>query len=992
MHNSLLSQSTGSSQLTAINRYHTARIATYVPRILFSIMSRYDTANDEFYILRSLAWSLKGRLTRPKDRNESKCSELTSYCALIETKLRASLMRDFDTRLFTPPADELFKSLIELLESLVNEGFIATCLVPPRPPHMQDSSDHYSTQSVPMDYPKIRSVIKHLRQTEFDKRTENFELFYSAEQCEDSPTIFYVGSAELAKRTLKTISEICDSLHDMLDSSGTPKRKRPLEAENFSTNPTEFNDADILFRKHVTAVFNGLHRHLTCASHQVQLRWPDERCDKVDLFLSKCSDISTWHEVQCLCYFSNESNRRINNLCEALQQFQNFQIQVTVENRRLYPEGVYFTEPKASYTSHLVSSSPRTLEELVKTNVFYKMTTDDYLKGSPLPAKLFNRADRCTLALHLSWCFLNFFDASFMTRNWSSANIAFLVPPNHEIQEGALYIRCSLEAACREEVYSAGHPVLTSLAKTLFEIYFGDISAELETHMGSHIKIWGELCRMVSVAQYAEGCSYLEAVQGCLYLHNDWIEAKKSGKDADSKLRELIYKKVVSHLVREHESFENSAKKRQRVEKDSVRITHAVRSTAIGRDSGSRESSLPKPLISRDEQQKSMEYIEENKFNNTECRIGLQGTIINYGHINITDDQSLSEKLKPRKIIVPQGLYKSSYQDHKERNPLISRDQRTVAIVCALTLEADAVRAVFDDTYDCRNQIYDKHPEDWNTYTIGRIGKYNVVLCHLPDVGISNAAIATSRLRISYPRVELTLVVGVCGAVPSPGTGEIFLGDIIISDGLLKYGSGNVAPYPEIQERLNKLKNPAERTCFQRNTSKYLGFLQNVRKSDYSYPGIDNDKLFPDIYTHKPYGRDPIIQCNCTTCSQKGGSICDEIRKMDCSILGCVGELRQRVRLEEDKQEKFQPRLHIGKIASGDIVMTSGKDRNALAERENVIGFEMEGAGVWDNGSCLIIKGVSDYADSHKSNSWQLYAAATAACGAKAFLEFWFNN
>ncbi|KAH2587515.1 hypothetical protein KXW93_007624, partial [Aspergillus fumigatus] len=54
-----------------------------------------------------------------------------------------------------------------------------------------------------------------------------------------------------------------------------------------------------------------------------------------------------------------------------------------------------------------------------------------------------------------------------------------------------------------------------------------------------------------------------------------------------------------------------------------------------------------------------------------------------------------------------------------------------------------------------------------------------------------------------------------------------------------------------------------------------------------------------------------------------------------------------------------------------------------------VIGFKMEGAGVWDNIPCIIIKGVCDYADSHKSKVWQAYAAATGASAAKALLESW---
>jgi hypothetical protein len=85
-----------------------------------------------------------------------------------------------------------------------------------------------------------------------------------------------------------------------------------------------------------------------------------------------------------------------------------------------------------------------------------------------------------------------------------------------------------------------------------------------------------------------------------------------------------------------------------------------------------------------------------------------------------------------------------------------------------------------------------------------------------------------------------------------------------------------------------------------------------------------------------------------------------------------------------------KPVVHFGLIASADTVMKSGEDRDEAAARDGVIAFEMEGAGVWENfpGS-LVIKGVCDYADSHKSKEWQGYAAATAAAAAKAFLENW---
>lgn len=47
----------------------------------------------------------------------------------------------------------------------------------------------------------------------------------------------------------------------------------------------------------------------------------------------------------------------------------------------------------------------------------------------------------------------------------------------------------------------------------------------------------------------------------------------------------------------------------------------------------------------------------------------------------------------------------------------------------------------------------------------------------------------------------------------------------------------------------------------------------------------------------------------------------------------------------------------------------------------------MEAAGLMNSFPCLVIRGICDYADSHKNDRWQRYAAATAAAYAKEFLS-----
>ncbi len=41
--------------------------------------------------------------------------------------------------------------------------------------------------------------------------------------------------------------------------------------------------------------------------------------------------------------------------------------------------------------------------------------------------------------------------------------------------------------------------------------------------------------------------------------------------------------------------------------------------------------------------------------------------------------------------------------------------------------------------------------------------------------------------------------------------------------------------------------------------------------------------------------------------------------------------------------------------------------------------FEMEAAGLMNEFPCLVIRGICDYADSHKNDDWQEYASTVAA-------------
>jgi nucleoside phosphorylase len=329
-----------------------------------------------------------------------------------------------------------------------------------------------------------------------------------------------------------------------------------------------------------------------------------------------------------------------------------------------------------------------------------------------------------------------------------------------------------------------------------------------------------------------------------------------------------------------------------------------------------------------------------------------------------------------------------------------SRSDFAIAIICALPLEADAVEAVFDETYDRLSKIYGKQPGDGNSYINGRIGEHNIVLCYMPGTGKGSAASVASSLRVSYTRIQLALVVGICGGVPHPSSDQqIFLGDVIISNAVVEYDFGRQYPSGfrrktdvkdtlgrpdrEIRTLLTGLKARRTRIEFQDQMYEHHRIIQQSDEL-WRHPR-SADVLFKASYHHKHYGDGISIRCCCLR-GDSPDDICEEALEKTCNSLGCDDSQVSRHR---DGTKAVKASVHIGKVASADTVMKSGEHRDKIVRKEGVIGFEMEASGVWDNLECIIIKGVSDYADSHKGKTWQAYAAAIGASATKAFLGYW---
>ncbi|GFF29222.1 Pfs and NB-ARC domain protein [Aspergillus lentulus] len=314
------------------------------------------------------------------------------------------------------------------------------------------------------------------------------------------------------------------------------------------------------------------------------------------------------------------------------------------------------------------------------------------------------------------------------------------------------------------------------------------------------------------------------------------------------------------------------------------------------------------------------------------------------------------------------------------------REEFEIAIICSLPCEVEAIDALLDEVYDRFGEIYDKEPEDRNA----------------PEAEKCSSASVASSLMFSYTGVQLALVVGTCGGVPSPSCSErdIFLGDIVIADSVIEFDVGVQCPWGfqretsikaalgrpnrAIRTLLNALSIDGNCKLMEKESAGFLEELQSRGASKWQYPGASKDILFASAYRHRHRRRSDLEYVRIGAGFED--TLCKDAPEEECCISGCD---EQQVHRRRSSEKSVKPALHIGTIASGDTVMESGEHRDRIAEMEEVIAFETIGAGVWDTLPCVIINGVSDYADGHKNEVWRNYAAAVAASAAKAFLQYW---
>ncbi|KAF3942014.1 hypothetical protein ABW19_dt0208144 [Dactylella cylindrospora] len=309
----------------------------------------------------------------------------------------------------------------------------------------------------------------------------------------------------------------------------------------------------------------------------------------------------------------------------------------------------------------------------------------------------------------------------------------------------------------------------------------------------------------------------------------------------------------------------------------------------------------------------------------------------------------------------------------KGKGKLLSCDDYTIGWICALPLEMTAARCMLDVV----------HPDipftDGGSYAYGSIAGHNIVIAGLPKgaTGTTSVAVIAQRMLSTFRSIKFGILAGIGGGVPSRKH-DIRLGDVVVSSpttgtgGVIQWDFGKTVQ-GGVFEPTGMLNRPPNILLEAITNLESIQAAEGNKIMDHISTMIQRYPLLAVHYSQPSLFADNLYQANYDHPEEEETCFrCDPTRRIP----------------------RFPPRfgnrpvVHYGLIASGNQVMKHGSTRDIVSKRfGGVLCFEMEAAGLMNDFPCVVIRGISDYADSHKNDVWQHYAAATAAGYTKELLN-----
>lgn len=319
---------------------------------------------------------------------------------------------------------------------------------------------------------------------------------------------------------------------------------------------------------------------------------------------------------------------------------------------------------------------------------------------------------------------------------------------------------------------------------------------------------------------------------------------------------------------------------------------------------------------------------------------------------------------------------------------------------------------MLDREYDDPQDLDRLHIDTMNIgFSFGVIGQYNVAIIVGPpgQPGTVTGSLMASAARAQFPNMRHYLLVGIGGGIPrsfpssNMADDDIHLGDVVVGcigrSGMRAvvqhdlrretgYGSEDISQLPNsrfdlrhaVRVFMDRLKAHGgfpnndfvaeyQRLCRMQTGGIPPRYARPTRDSDRLFTATSRHHCIPCMRTSDPAS--PPCRCGgryindpCHECARKGETVVDRAARTH-----------------------DQPVFHISQIASGNLLVENAAIRDEIARRHPEAGcLEMEAAGAIGATECLVIKGISDYCDTHRSGLWSDYSAVMAAVFARTFL------
>jgi nucleoside phosphorylase len=239
-----------------------------------------------------------------------------------------------------------------------------------------------------------------------------------------------------------------------------------------------------------------------------------------------------------------------------------------------------------------------------------------------------------------------------------------------------------------------------------------------------------------------------------------------------------------------------------------------------------------------------------------------------------------------------------------------------------------------------------------------------VALAGTSGQGIAQAAAATALIAHKCPKIEMIILIGIAAGQPNLFDKEkdVRLGDIVVGDKMIQYD--HIKRTDGKTELRGDNLHPGD--------SGMLATVRRLLALQFRTDPNPPKKVWEDLI------------------AQNVGNLSNAARPP--SSRDPHSTRRDYTKGHHLQRSDDLPFVHVGTIGSANILLKDAAFRDELNRNHGTIAYEMEGAGVAIAAASmrigyLNVRGICDYGDSGKDDSWQTYASLCAASFARAIIE-----